>query len=78
MRQPPERMPRVMAEAQASMTQNGTSKLGMKPPRSRTRVRMPMLSASLAPWAKARPAAVTNCRPRRRALAADWRPSAGR
>jgi hypothetical protein len=28
MRQPPDRMPRVIAVAQASMTQNGTSKLG--------------------------------------------------
>ena len=49
----------VIAMAQARTTQKGTTKLGMKPPRRRTRVRMPMLfCASLAPWENARPAAV--------------------
>lgn len=71
MRQPPERMPRVIAVAQASITHSGTSKAGMKPPSTSTRVRMPMLfCASLAPCEKASPAVVTNCAPRRRRFSA--------
>ncbi len=49
-RQPPERIPAVIAEAHMRMTQKGTAKVDKWPLRTRSRVMMPILfCASLAP-----------------------------
>ena len=43
MRQPPDKMPRVMAVAHSKTTQKGTVNSGMNPPINSTMVMMPML-----------------------------------
>ena len=78
MRQPPERMPRVVAAAQATITHKGTSKRGMKPPSRRTRVDAHALLGVVGAVGKARPAAVTNWAARSPELAAGGRRAAGR